>query len=156
MMMVKKQHGLSMLELLLWLAVVAIIMIAVGRFFKNDQSSAEVVQTVERVKNVNQGLALYLQQNTPPTGQSFPDLVTNKYVSAIDVQTPWTTSTSPCQYGQSICPVINTTTLTYYIYIASPPTALCSQLYSELKQAGYDLSNSANCPAKQVTITISF
>jgi type II secretory pathway pseudopilin PulG len=156
MMMVKKRHGLSMLELLLWLAVVAVIMIAVGRFFKNDESSAEVVQAIERVKNVNQGLILYLQQNTPPSGQSFPNLVTNKYVSTVDVQTPWPASASPCQYGQSICPVINTTALTYYIYIASPPAAICSQFYNELKQAGFDLSSSSNCPAKQITITVSF
>ncbi len=164
MNMKSRQSGVSLIELLLWLAVVAAILITVGRFFKTENYSAQVTQAVTRVGNFSQGFSRYIRVVQPGqamtsngytnSGQqwSSPDLYRLGFVSAEDVQTPWPVSKSSCGNRGTICGSISFTTNHqgdhsfdhYYITISKPPAALCSQLENQLTQNGYTIKKSCS------------
>jgi|GEM_PF-4459389 len=146
--------GITMIELLLWLAVVAVVLMSLGHFFKNDQSAAQVSQAIQRVEKVTEGYLLYLRTVNSANRTAYPDLVQGHYVAAINTQTPWPSSPQQgaltCPTGQTICagstPASGQTPPTYFIVILSPPDTLCAQLYNALNQSGYDMTSSPSCP----------
>lgn len=156
-MIKRNQHkALSMLELLLWLAVVAVIMIGLTRFFKTDQYSAEVTQTLAKVSKVNAGFIKYLSSTTPQNYTAWPmnNIINAEYASSIDFKAPWPYSSNNASnnpHNYSIVPYIqwssksDVSTMKFYIYIYSPPSAICNQIYNQLLQAGYKLSDSPKC-----------
>lgn len=86
-----KSKGISLLEVMLSLAIIAIILVMATRYFGLASRGAKVNDGTQQINEVRQGLTRWLQDNGTLSGATLPGMATAGYITSQtgSGQGPW-------------------------------------------------------------------
>lgn len=148
----KKQAGIGLLELMLSLAIIAVLIIMATRYYQSTRQSQLVSQAVDQVNavisavgNWRVGVSGYTGQDAAGNGLSYETLYGQGYLPKV-----WGTTSataSPWSSDMSISPVSATS---YTIVFSGIPDYACSALQTRLSNTE---SVSPQCSGGTLTVT---
>jgi Tfp pilus assembly protein PilE len=155
-----KARGLSLLEIMMVIAVTAIILIIAVDYFTNIRLSSKVNQTVMQVRDLYQGGVNYFNAQKyqatshATTGDIIPTLINGNYIPPSDQISPWgSNQKNMVKVTLSSAPNGNQ----LIIIIPTLPIQACNVITNRLKSpfpdANYSTCN--NAPTKGLTITFT-
>jgi prepilin-type N-terminal cleavage/methylation domain-containing protein len=88
-----KQRGISLLEVMLSLAIIAVVLVMATRYFGIATISSKVNQGTSMISEIRQGYARYVSDTSDPAGGTMDKLLAGGYVTketgAADAKNPW-------------------------------------------------------------------
>lgn len=118
----KREKGIGLLELMLSLAIIAVLIIMATRYYQATRRSSEMNQVVSSVNGIIAAAETWRVGRGDYTGISIDILVTNKYL-------PEGSATSVWGGKYSISPSGGSATIS----LSSIPSGMCDQLKDRLK-----------------------
>jgi len=159
-----KNRGIGLLELMLSLAIIAILLIMAVRYYQSANASQQISSAADMVNAVRSAMKNYYNDNagnsfsTSTTGVALNDLITAGYLPPSFGNNPWngtiglSTGTSTCSSTTKITP-----STTYDICMSSVPTNNCAQLVVKLQATmNGNLGESAACTSEILTATYAY
>ena len=144
--------GISLLEILLVIAVTAVVLVSAIEYFANVRLASKVNTAAIQFRNIYQGAATYAKDQSyvaalPTTASinlGLPNsaLLTNHYLEPSDFISPWGHDTR-----YDIFVYTTNGQLTLKVGVASLPVTACQRLYTRLKTVYPNLQ--AACPSSQ-------
>jgi type II secretory pathway pseudopilin PulG len=151
-----KQLGIGLLELMLSLAIIAILLVMAIRYYQSASSAQSINQAIDMVNAVKGGVKNYLTSNIGSTTiPKVSDLAAKGYLPNTyenpTTANPWGGAIG---FGSSTCTDAATTMApTFSICLGGIPSAICTQIKDRIKST-LNNGETAVCNASSTSATL--